>query len=90
MGWSCSQKAGRVLDKMSKACVNQTGMQNVFEANGSRFFFETNGVEYADGSIRADVFKFVDDNSAVNAGGFRIFGDGATTKLPAVLEDAVR
>jgi len=96
MGWSCSQLAGVTLDKLSAACVKQTGSQNVFRVETATkptfYMFETSNREHDDGKITGEVMMFVGDPTgqdscpAVPAGRFTISGDGKLVRAPHVLK----
>ncbi len=88
MGWSCRREAGLVLDAWTKACVAQTGSTNVFVERGVRFFFELDNVEHDDGAITGTIqksFKKGGKDLCVEAGAFRIEGNGFVTKAPMFL-----
>lgn len=82
MGWSARADACDTFDAWARACVAQTGSSNVYEdARGVRYFFER-GREQADGAITGRVFRFVGDDRAERAGGFRISPDGDVDRWP--------
>jgi hypothetical protein len=96
MGWSCSQKAGQVLDAWSHACALQTGSQNVFHVGETHYMIEASRREYDDGAITGKVLRFLvyrDDpgasNYAVPYGRFRIEGDGRVSAAPPALRKLV-
>jgi hypothetical protein len=96
MGWSCSDKAGQVLDKWSKACVAQTGNSNLFEVNGKKFHFEISRTEHHDGSVTGTIRKYVSFNPdtgggmTVLGGSFKIDGiTGDIIRAPKFLKEAV-
>ena len=82
MGWSCSAAAADTMDRWSKACVKQTGSQNVYLENGERFFWEYERKEHESGAITGELWRFVSEDKAVPAGRFRIEGNGKVTKGP--------
>ena len=87
MGWSCRADAAKTYDKWDKHCRETTGSSNVFVDKGVRFFFEGDRVEHEDGAITGEVFKFVSEDKVVDAGTFRINGDGSVARAPKVLKD---
>lgn len=87
MGWSCTAKAGWVLDTWTDACVKSTDSSNVWETNKGRYMFET-GREQHDGAIVGQVYRFVDRSRAIRSGSFRIEPDGTITRAPKFLKDA--
>ena len=88
MGWSCTAKASWVLDAFSKACIESTGSSNVYEANGTRYFFETSRREYEDGRVTGTVWRFLEDGEHVRrSGGFSIDADGKIVRAPKFLKD---
>ena len=82
MGWSCAKAAAETMDSWVDACVKQTGSQNVFAANGKRYFWEVSNREYRDGAITGTVFAFVGESEARQVGSFRIDGDGKVVRAP--------
>lgn len=94
MGWSCSQKAGRVLERFNELCAKSSGMSNVWEAGGEWYMAEPSRKEYADGAISGSISKFdgdprgKDSNFVRRAGSFRIEGDGRASRGPALLKRA--
>ena len=90
MGWSCRADAARTMHDWSDACYAATGSSNVFEANGSRYFFETSRTEHRDGAITGSVYKTLivegDSIRCRKSGSFRIEGDGTVTRAPAWLK----
>lgn len=60
MGWSCSQVAGEVLEKLMDNAYRQTGYQNTYKHKDKFFMFQVNPKkEYPDGSIVGKVSKIL-------------------------------
>jgi hypothetical protein len=96
MGWSCSKKAGDVIDVWTEACVKQTGSQNIFKMGDNRsskgeihtYFWETSALtEHSDGAITGSIWRFVDDNKCRRNGTFRIEGNGIISRAPKFLKN---
>lgn len=84
-GWSCTREAGETMDALARACVEQTGKENVFRlADGTEAFWER-GREQADGSITGAVWGM--DGS--RKGSFKIDCDGKIVSGPAALKSLV-
>ena len=84
MGWSCTAKADDTMDALTRACEEQTGRNNVWEANGSRYFWER-GQEQADGAITGTIWRYLPDGEHVHyrkAGSFRIEPSGQISRGP--------
>jgi hypothetical protein len=75
MGQSWSSAAGKVFDNITRACIRQSGSQNVYTHNGMQYFWENDGKTHTDGSITGSIHKKV-RGGAVRAGSFKISGDG--------------
>lgn len=84
MGWSARADACETVDAWTRACVAQTGQQNVYQTfdSDARYFYEI-GREQADGSITGSVFRFVDETHVRRAGSFKIGPDGNVIRWPA-------
>jgi hypothetical protein len=67
VGWSCTTAASRTLGKLTRACVVATGSQNVFRANGERFFWENDREDYDDGRVKGVVYKMVGEGCVAYA-----------------------
>jgi hypothetical protein len=83
MGWSCRKEVGDTLDKLQQSCVLSTGMSNVWVCMGTRYMFELDRKEYADGHATGEVLKFgpsPNENMATLVGRFNVRPDGALTK----------
>lgn len=84
MGWSCTDRAGRVRKKVEELCILDTGMTNTWTKDGRRFFFEV-GRENADGSITGTVNELIDYDGAKKIarrrGGFKIDWDGELVRF---------
>ena len=87
MGWSCATAASKTADRWDRACRAQTGSSNVFQAGGTKYFWEMDRVEHPDGAITGELNQFVGKNSCRQVGTFRIEGDGTVSSAPAVLKD---
>lgn len=86
MGWSCTQAAHHVLEAWSKACLENSGSQNQWSANGREYFFET-GPERDDGSVTGSIWRFLGDGKHVKrSGAFRIEADGEVARAPKFLK----
>lgn len=85
MGWSCTAKAGDVMRSMEAACRRSTGMQNTWEYNGTRYFWEFPTTEHRDGRITGPVFRFLPDGYARKSGRYAINPDGSIDTMPASL-----
>lgn len=90
MGWSCGQKAGQTMDRISQACRAQGGSSNVFTVKGKKYMFETSRVEHSDGAITGQVLRFLDERYVRPSGSFRIEGDGTISRGPAFFKQALR
>lgn len=76
MGWSCRAEASATMGRITKACVAQTGQQNVYKHGGQKYMWEVNQrIDHKDGSITGTIHKFV-SGGIVKAGSFKISGDG--------------
>lgn len=82
MGWSCSKKAGDVLDKITDACYAKTGISNVYTSRGNKYFFEGSRKEHSDGAITGVIWKYTSETHVRKAGSFRINGDGTIARMP--------
>ena len=89
MGWSCRTDAMKTMDRWIEKCVAQTGSQNVFNSDGTKYFWENSCRELADGGIGGKVFCMTEDSQGVGTasliGTFRIGGDGRILRCPKVL-----
>lgn len=81
--------AGATMDAWTDACIEQTGSQNVYEANGNRYFWETSR-EQPDGAITGKIMRFVGVDSCRPSGTFRIEPDGSIARAPKFLKDAAK
>lgn len=96
MGWSCSDKASKVLDKWSDACIKQTGNSNVYVVKGKQYHFEVSRTEHNDGSITGTIRKYISFNAetgsgmTVSGGSFKIDGSGDIIRAPKFLKDAIK
>lgn len=92
MGWSCGVRAAWVRDAWTKACFDQSGTQNNFEANGKRYFYEIANTEHSDGAITGTVWMIFDHPTlgerCKRVSTFRINGDGTVKRAPKFLKDA--
>lgn len=75
MGYSHSSEAGRTMNAITKACLNQTGIQNVYKYNNGKYMWEINHVTHEDGSITGTIHKYV-TGGIVKIGPFKISGGG--------------
>jgi hypothetical protein len=55
------------MERLTNACVNATGSQNVFEANGEKFFWEHDTTEYDDGRVTGVVYRVVGEGCVAYA-----------------------
>ena len=85
MGWSCRVEAGWVIDAWNKACIAQTGSQNVYHDKTGKCFFETSRTEHDDGAITGSIWRFLPDERCRRVGSFRVEGGGTVTRAPAWL-----
>lgn len=76
MGWSCSDAAGKTMDRWVAKCRKETKQSNVFEVNRVRYFWEEDREEFEDGSIKGEVFMQLNADRCRSAGRFHIGGDG--------------
>ena len=92
MGWSCAAAAGDTMDRWSAFCVEQTGMQNVFQVGETFYMFEVSRKEHRDGAITGEILRYenydpkADSNVCYEAGHFRIEPDGTCKRAPAILK----
>lgn len=95
MGWSCSDKAAKVLDQWSKACLKQTGNCNFYKVKDRYYHFEISRTEHDDGSITGTIRKYITynpDNGSgmtVQASSFKIDGSGVIIRAPKFLKQAI-
>lgn len=80
MGQSHTAAAGKTMDNIIRSCVKQTGRQNVYIHNGSKYMWEMNPKTYADGSIRGTVQKFTATGAVGKGSAFEITGSGKVAK----------
>jgi len=78
MGWSCSVLAANTLNVIQKLCITQSGMQNMFEHKGKRYFFEVTRKEYICGKITGSVFGM----DGYKIGSFCILDSGVIKNFP--------
>ncbi len=90
MGWSCGWDAHKTMDKISNACILQTGSQNTFVVKGKSFFFEHSRRESHDGAITGSIHRFTANNMCRKAGSFKIAGDGQVERGPKFMKDAAK
>jgi hypothetical protein len=76
MGWTHRAEAGAVMQRITAACLRQTGVQNVYKHNGSKYMWEVNPVSHKDGSITGSIHKYLSSGAVLRAGSFKISGDG--------------
>jgi hypothetical protein len=88
MGWSCRREASETMQKWTAACVAQAGSQNVYEANGKRYFWEVSRVEHEDGAVTGTILVMCSRNMARPVGRFRIEPDGRVSRAPKFLKNA--
>lgn len=89
MGWSCSGRAGDVMDRWTAACRASTGSSNVFNDKGKSYFWEDDGREHDDGSVTGSVYLTLPNGRAREVSKFRIDGDGRVDSAPHFLRQAV-
>jgi hypothetical protein len=81
MGYSCAAMASLVLDGIMDNVQRDGNSANVWQHNGDKYMWER-GRENADGAITGTVYRFVNENEILPAGGFRIEQDGNITRFP--------
>lgn len=82
MGWSCRKEAGDTLERLQDYCSkNSGGSSNVFNENGTSYFFEVSRKEHADGAITGSVHEMVPPQNARRVGQFRIEPDGKISRF---------
>ena len=80
MGWSCSQVAGEVIEKLIVNAMKETQYQNAYKYKDKIYIFEINQKkEYPDGSITGKISKVLINPQTKaehikRAGSFRING----------------
>jgi hypothetical protein len=79
----------------TKACVEQTGSQNVYVTSRGKYFWEISRTEHRDGAITGTVRKVVREDPdgtmwAKTAGSFRIGPTGEVSRAPKFLKDAAK
>jgi hypothetical protein len=62
--------------------------QNVFFANGKRYFYELSRKDMADGGIAGTVYESLPDTGCRKAGSFRIDGSGNVVRGPKLFKEA--
>jgi len=90
MGWSCAVDAAYTMDRLTAACVAQTGIQNVYTDNGNRYMWERSDVEHADGRITGSVWRLLPDGRVMRSGRFSIGENGEMHEGPAWLKRAAK
>jgi len=75
MGYSHTAEAGKTMNAITKACLHQTGQQNVYKHNNTKYMWEINQVTHKDGSITGTIHRYV-TGGIVKAGSFKIAGSG--------------
>jgi len=95
MGWSHTAAAGRTLAAIEAACTaTRKGTKytstNVFIERGVVYFHEVEMKDQDDDGIRGEIFEFVGDTMAHEAGHFHIDGDGKVLSGPDLFKQAVR
>ena len=88
MGWSCTKKAGEVLDAMARVCQASTGMTNTWDSKGKRYFWET-GREHYDGHITGQIYREDEQGFVRPSGSFSIEANGRIERMPASLRRLV-
>jgi hypothetical protein len=89
MGWSCNRDASLTMEKVTKACIDQTGTQNEFRTPRGSYFYEISRTEHYDGAITGSVWKTLPGGThCTKAGTFRIDGDGTFAHGPAFMKQA--
>jgi hypothetical protein len=78
------------MERWTRACVEQTGSQNVFEVERVKYFWEVSRREHNDGAITGSIFRLDTGGMAHRAGSFRINPDGSVARAPRFLIDAGR
>ena len=72
-----------------KACVENSGSNNQWNAKGVDYFFEVGHVEHFDGSLTGTVWRFLPAGvECVYSSSFKIRGDGRVLRAPAFLRKA--
>ncbi len=92
MGWSCSDKAGHVLDKWRNFCQRSSGYSNIYEYKGKKYMFEIGNKEHEDGSVTGTIFEMIQANPNGSGlmkprGSFRINGSGKIDRAPLILKN---
>lgn len=82
MGWSCSARAGRVLDRVVEFCKLYNKTSNTWTACGITYFFEESRRTHADGAITGTVYRNLNTGFCRKVGSFRIDGDGKIIRFP--------
>jgi len=57
-------------------CISQTGFQNVWVKDGTKYMYETSRTEHNDGRITGTIYRYVGDDRIVKAGRFNIGANG--------------
>lgn len=85
MGYSCTVKAMRVLDAITRFCVQSTGSSNAWRSSDTNEgFFNEVGREQRDGAITGTVFRSISETHARRYGSFRITPDGKIARFPGI------
>ena len=93
MGWICTPLADRTMAAIAAACQatrephgDQCG--NAFYANGKRYFYEITRRDQKDRGIAGVIHLCVGDDECRPVGRFRIAGNGAVVRGPALFKKA--
>lgn len=76
MSWSCSSQAHSTLNIIQSMCISQTGFQNVWVKDGTKYMYETSRTEHNDGRITGTIYRYIGDDRIVKAGRFNIGANG--------------
>ena len=85
MGWSCNRKAGFTLSAIQDFCYSQTGATNVFVSRQTKYMYEV-GREQRDGSITAQVYRYLSDGTVRKTTSLKIDSDGKIVRGPSLFK----
>lgn len=75
MGRSMTYETSQVLNRISAACRRQTGSSNTIHDH----FFEDDGKEHQDDSVRGEIFKMLTGSQCRKVANFKIDKFGKVT-----------
>ena len=72
MGWSCTQKADRTMEKI----YGLHGDDALYHHRGKKYFFDASSREYEDGHITMNAFLYINRDRCRKVATFKILPGG--------------